>query len=215
MCQWAQARANRNNRNALIVGGKLATLQVAPRPFLSSVSFSRSAGRVRSNVAVGASRPAATSQFSSVGSALHDASPGQKAGYNRPMNGRSGDANNRISCRNGCNYPGPPSSVHFVPPLCTRPVVSIGAARPGHHYTLMQEGMIHLTTWGGPCRCVHVDILAIHAFNICFRSPTPFVFFLIAIFACICSTFFSALTTERSQSPGVGGRVNCTTSNGP
>ena len=37
--------------------------------------------------------------------------------------------------------------------------------------------MTHLTTWGGPCRCAHVHILAIHAFNPCLRAPTPFVYF--------------------------------------
>ena len=106
-------------------------MPAAPRPFFSSNPPSRDAGGICTRVAVGPSGPAATSQFSSVGSVLHDAAPGQEAGCNLSMNGKSGNTNNRLLRRNGSNYPGSLLSVHSVSPLCTRPVVSSVTARPG------------------------------------------------------------------------------------
>lgn len=76
--------------------------------------------------------------------------------------------------------------------------------------SLMQVGMTHPSTPGGPGTCCDVDVLAVHVL-----PPFFFGYFSCRYLLGYVSVVSSRRMTERSQPPGVGWRVDFMTPNGP
>ena len=104
LCKWAQARANRNNRNSWKGKGRSAHLPVALRSFLP---LPNNAGRASTGNVAGGRRPTATYRSSSVGSASNVAVQDQEAGCNLSVIGKIGGYVFFLHLgRHGSNYPG-------------------------------------------------------------------------------------------------------------
>ena len=120
LCKWHENHRTRINKQG--GGGEWANLPVAPRPPLlrsySNTGKARSQETGHGGVAL---QPSQDERNNSSGIVVHNTVPGQEAGYDLPLSGKSGGVvGSRLYGASGSNYPAVRlRAATMVPSLCT------------------------------------------------------------------------------------------------